>query len=279
MEQLTRIENDRDSLSMGSYGHKLLETYYKGIALGSLQSEAYVKARDISSKNYNLTNERKAAVLERFQYYWMKYSNSKDIEPLAQSKYAIKVNPSNGLPIDTIEKIPLVELGFSYRLLDTSEYLFVLEGMIDLIGLLDGMKVFMDHKWQDRRRSLYKKSIQFRNYSLVTKSFVGIVNYVRMAQKMDSSTFEREIISFSPGEIRQWKEELTEIFINICKSANSEEREQRWGSCSGKFGYPCEFTKLCEEFNPNIKENIKMGAYKKKELWQPWKLAEIKVEV
>ena len=55
--------------------------------------------------------------------------------------------------------------GFSYELLNTREYLFVLEGKVDLI-FTDFGGGFMDHKTQFRARSLYKKSLKSRTSSI-----------------------------------------------------------------------------------------------------------------
>lgn len=283
VEQLTQIDESRDSMLMGSYGHKLMEIYYRSIALGAGINEAYKNAKLYKLPDIiQLSKERQEAVEKRFFEYWIMRNHGinlgRDIKPACKEKYAVGIN-EDGLPFDTTEKVPMVELGFSYKLLDTPEYLFVLEGMIDLLGSMDGINLFMDHKWQERRRSLYKKSVQFRNYALASNCQMGIINYVRMAEKIDQHTFERDIISFTAQELRHWKQELIEIFIKMVNSAADEKREQRWGSCSGKFGWACEFTNLCEEFNPDMKQRIKDFKYKKKDPWTPWELAGVKVEV
>jgi len=283
VEQLVQISGDeRDSMDMGSYGHKLLENYYRGIALGLKPDNAYREAlKSPMPLGLKLSKDRQNAVLDKFQFYWLKYgagiNGSQDIIPDRKRKYVIKTDTATNLPIDTYEYIPMVEMGFSHKLYESKEYLFVLEGMIDLIGTVDGMRVFMDHKWQERKRNLYKKSVQFKNYALVTKSCVGIINYVRMADKLSDDTFKRELISFSPQELRWWNQELIEKFISMAKNLQTLKMERRWGSCSGKFGYKCQFTDLCEQYNPDIREAMKHAGYKKKELWQPWKLAEVQL--
>lgn len=271
VQQLTQIGETRDSMNMGSYGHKLLERYYKKIALGSNANQAY---ESVATANLDcppelpLSEERQKAVREKFMWYHCTYGlNGKDIVPACEPRYGSKIARLRGdPPIIT----PLVEIGFSHKLLDTPEYLFVLEGVIDLIGTMDGMRIFVDHKFQERKRNLYKKSVQFRNYALVTGLRMGMVNYVRMTQKIDAETYSRDIINFSPQEMRAWKEEVTGIFLRIAKDLQSDP-ERRWGACSGKFGYKCEFTQVCEEFNSTLRESMIATRYTKKPLWRPWK--------
>lgn len=276
VEQLTQVgPSERDSLSMGTFGHKLMEIYYKAIALGKTTSQAYTETLNYEpSADSNLSSARIESVRSRFLLYTLKFiAGGRDIKPSCKEKYKVLIDEMTELPIDSIEKVPMVEMGFAYKLLDTPEYLFVLEGMIDLIGMLDSIPAFMDHKWQDRRKKLHKKSVQFKNYSMVTNSYIGIINYVRMAEKVDNDTFARDIISFTPQSIKYWKQEVTEIFIDCSKEIKRGYRTKRWGSCGGKFGYPCEFTDLCETFEPNLRQTKKEIGFKKKEKWEPWKLA------
>jgi len=258
--------SERDSMDMGTFGHKLLELYYRGIAKGLTSEKAYKEASEIGTSmnpaDIKLSQDRKKDVLLKFQWYWLTYG----------------IKGHDLVPIMKNEK-PLVELGFSYPLLDTPEYLFVLEGLIDMLAFMDGMKVFVDHKFQERRRALYKKSIQFKNYAMVSNSNLGCINYVRVTDKMDATTFERSMMTFSPQFLRLWKEELIEVYIQIAKAVVHHKREQRWSSCGGKFGYACNFAPVCEEFHPTIKQAILDTKYIKVQKWEPWKSTESLLEV
>jgi hypothetical protein len=153
-----------------------------------------------------------------------------------------------------------VEVGFSHLLYEDDQRLYILEGRIDLIGSIaancpDG---WADHKFQMRARDLYLKSIQFRNYSMVLEKAIGVVNYIRFTQKLEigrnvkNPTLKRDLISFSRAEMLWWKSECISMFSKVENYVNHEgeymERHsgRNWGACSGKFGYPCDFTPLCE---------------------------------
>lgn len=153
-----------------------------------------------------------------------------------------------------------VEVGFSHLLYEDDQRLYILEGRVDLIGSIAGNcpDGWADHKFQMRARDLYLKSIQFRNYSMVLEKAIGVVNYIRFTQKLEigrnvrNPTLKRDLISFSRAEMVWWKNEVTSMFghvENYIKNEGqfSEQSARRnWGACSGKFGYPCDFTPLCE---------------------------------
>ena len=174
-------------------------------------------------------------------------------------------------PIDLFEPNPLVEKGFSFELLNTLDYLFILEGRVDLIGDLNGTLCFLDHKFQSRKRNLYQKSIQFRNYSLALNLPLGIINYIRLAKEVTKEdTFKRELIQFPLWEREWWRGELIKLFHHIASSMKSKEFKKNYSQCTGKFGYHCQFTKICEEHNLVTIDAIKEQHYKKKEEWKPW---------
>ncbi len=296
-EKLTSSNQVREDMAMGTYGHKLLEIYYTNIALGKTISESQKIAMDapidqehemvgiqckhcgifasgdfIGSekicKRFPLSQENRQKVRTRFQDYWMTYSKN-DITPLMGNPEH-KIVVENGIPKDVYVPKPLVEQGFSYELLNNESYLFVLEGRVDLMGTLSGYTGFMDHKFQSRERSLYDRSIQFRNYSLATGLSFGIVNYIRLHKEVKATTLERQLIWFTPQEREAWKLELIGIFKRIAHDMQSGEFPKRRNSCEGKFGYPCEFTKVCDEPLVQVGEAIKQMHFVKREEWKPW---------
>lgn len=266
---------EKTVMDMGSFGHFLLDVYYSGKCLGIHSQELYksVQAFDVPLDKFKLGEEHKNFVRDRVELYMSAYATKEDIIPDWKEVRDISFD-SNGIPIDSIRKQPLVEQGFSYELLNTKEYLFVLEGKIDAIGQMRGMRTIIDHKFQERAHNLYERSIQFRNYSLVTDAALVIINYVRLHKEVNSSsTFQRQVVAFNAIQKRQWKEELTEIFVQIAKMKQSNNYEKRRAACPGKFGYQCEFTRICDEVNPEIGKALLNSYYKIKppeERWKPW---------
>lgn len=295
-ESIVRDNEVREDMAMGTYGHKLLEIYYTALACGKSIQEAVAEARTFHiDGEFPLSEDIRIKVAARFNDYWMIYCANDIIPALGQPSLKIKFGPHKSIcdgvicdsckliipvngeenkcpnaPVSVMEPKPLVEQGFSYELLNDQDYLFVLEGRIDLIGTTSGQNCWMDHKFQGRKRDLYKKSIQFRNYSLVTDLSLGIINYIRLAKTIEKDTLQREIVSFPPWERKQWKSELIDIYKSIANDMDLGYFKKNRSSCAGKFGYACEYTKICEETNLVTIEAIKNQYYKKRERWSPW---------
>lgn len=279
--------DSKDAIVMGTLGHLWMENYYRAKALGKpiqdCTAEAFNACKEVDSLDqdpddnhtFPLDSEKRKIVLERCNQYWMTYSNS-DFIPACRDEYDIKIDPLTDLPIDSVTKIPIVEKGFSYELFNTREYLFILEGRIDLIASMGNSNGFgfVDHKFQLRERNLYPKSIQFKNYALATGLNLGIINYIRLHKEVSNKTFKRDIIAFNSQEIRAWRGELIDIYINVAKNLKADDSKwsfpRRRSQCSGKFGYACQFIHICEEPNREVGELIKVQQYKKKKEWKPW---------
>lgn len=297
-ESLTTSNNVREDMAMGTFGHHLLEIYYKSIARGASINEAVRNAlsapidtphvyddQNVCIKcgcyramiigatpelcvRFPLSDENRAKVRNRFGDYWMTYSVN-DIIP-ARGNAKLKISVIDGILKDSWVEEPLVEQGFSFVLLDTPEYLFVVEGRIDLIGELGGRQCFMDHKFQSRERDLYDHSIQFRNYSLATGIPFGVINYVRLHKEMKDTTLERKLMWFTPLERESWRAELIRIFKEIAACMSRGEWFKRRSSCDGKFGYPCEYVKICDEPLIQVANAMKTAKYVVREKWLPW---------
>lgn len=259
-QNLTITEEEKDAIAMGTLGHKWLELYYRYKTLGRPLQECVAVANGMNPDEVDTAPEdqgtfpldaiKRKKVKDRCQLYWMTYS-SNDFMP-------------------QYENAPLVEQGFSFKLFESPEYLFVLEGKIDLIASKNGSNFFVDHKFQLRERKLYNKSIQFRNYALATGLNIGIINYIRLHESVSDKTFVREPIAFSAHEMQQWRSELIDKYVEIAGMIEKNRFPKNRASCSGKFGYPCEFTKICEEPNYEVGQLIKIQQYHQKKEWKPW---------
>jgi hypothetical protein len=287
-------------MDMGTYGHKLLEIIYKARARGLKESEAIdlAFAYDIDketcrcSHGHNDHEEPLNFPIPKRLACTSTGCGCQDFVGVEFPLYApdrafvrdrvLDYTLIEGIAIPQL--VPTspehVEVGFSYKIYEDDERLYILEGRIDLLGQIANNcpEGWADHKFQARERDLYLKSIQFRNYSMVTGLSLGVVNYIRFAKKIEKDkTFKRSIISFSGQEQRAWKENLIEIYrkIEVAVRRNywldpSDEWRNR-SACSGKFGYPCHFTKLCENFfNPALIQIFQESEYRKKKEWRPW---------
>lgn len=253
-------------LTAGTYGHHLLDQYYKRVAMGDNLNDAFAFAigLDVDNGNpgsYPLSMEKRQEIKDKLLVYIACHPIDRDVKPLNADS---------------------VELGFSEKLYEDKTNLFIIEGRIDFIGHLgSGLTGFVDHKFQWKKQELYPKSVQFKTYSLVTKYRTGLINYIRMTKKNDEETFVRRIVQFSPYEIQRWKETLIATFFKMkaailddkwtgasdyyrnLASCNRQHREMSSGY------YRCEYTELCEETNSNVME-AKAKLFHVKPEWRPW---------
>lgn len=283
-------------LDMGTYGHRLLEIIYKERANGNEKAAYDVAiAYDIDKETCRCghSHEKHASVAD-FTACRSISCNCKDFVgvqfPLSnQERSQVKrrvleytMYEGSAFPELRATSPEHVEVGFSHLLYEDDRRLYILEGRVDLIGQIaqncpDG---WADHKFQMRARDLYLKSIQFRNYSMVLERAIGVVNYIRFTQKLDigpkafNPTFKRALISFSRAEMEWWKGEVTSMFNRVETHLTSRDgfSERNWGACSGKFGYPCDFTPLCENipFGQGLVQIKQDQDFVVKPEWRAW---------
>ena len=260
-ERLEKNDQNKKAMSMGSYGHSILEAYYKGVASGI--TNPMEKALELKPEpRLELTSEEIQIIKDKLLVYSYTYARG-DFVPASPDS---------------------VELGFSYNLFEDEKRLFILEGKLDhyqhtpSLGSYNGMRSIMDHKFQMKKHDLYTKRLQFRNYALATESNLFIVNYISMTKKTDETTFRRVAIPFSALELQLWKKRLIEMFmkvevaIKLNRGDYGEPRpfEHRWNSCENKYGYACQFADICECTNQFEIEQVKATKYHKIEQWKPW---------
>lgn len=249
--ELVQIKEPSQAIAIGTYGHKLMEIYYKAKACGGSSSKALDEALafdPLVGMQSTLDKPTIKSVQERFRLYTYTYLNN-DIAPLDSDA---------------------VEIGFSHPIYESDSRLYILEGRIDLLGTINGTQCLMDHKFQERHHDLYKKSVQFRNYALVSRRNLLIINYIRFAKEINKDTFKREVVSFSTPELEVWKQRLIRVFDNIEKSLKYNEFEQHWSACTGRYNSICKYTPLCEEWNQEIIDVKIRTQYWQREEWKPW---------
>jgi len=291
MNIVPRIVEPKEAMMKGSFGHKLLELYYKRAALGGDLSDRIKSALDHDiDKDCNCTcGHSPASHSNLFGNPMCKLcSGTKDyFHTFEQTKFPLPVPIRQGV-IDKFRMYAMtysmndfrphsaetVEVGFSERIYEDSEHLFILEGKIDLLGSLGQENIIVDHKFQERAHTLYKKSIQFRNYSMVTGTKLMVINYIRMSKSADKP-FERALVSFTKEEHFWWKRQLIDIMFRMIQQVDLASKglqvDQNWKSCNGQWGKPCDYTDLCEERDNEAVKLVKIkNNFTKKEEWRPW---------
>jgi hypothetical protein len=296
------VRDDR-ALDMGTYGHKLQERYYQAyrhtienqtealeyalavnmdrihcecghgadvhcadphLGLGISCSVGDCMCEEFKPAPFPLNQEKRQLVKQKFCEYIYKWTATGDFD---------------------VQSPRHVEVGFSELLYEDSERIYILEGRMDIASCLyNGTEVVVDHKWQVRRKDLYLKRIQFRNYAMVARKPFLLVNYCRLAKEVSSDTFKRAIASFTKPEMDWWRTELIKTYHEISgylmyplsanllsKNVLSPRRE--WGNCETGNGYAaCQFTPLCEEayLGPRMMTNRIEQLYTVRKEWRPW---------
>lgn len=249
-------------LHMGSYGHVILENYYKKRASGIPMLVALEESLNLPARNLD---EDSIQTVKRIIVSYVNHYGANDFIPASPDS---------------------VEVGFSYVVHEDEDRLYILEGKLDshslpMVGSMNGHRTFMDHKFQMRERELYKRRIQFNNYALATDSIQCVVNYIRFHKNLRDNTFVRQVHTYSRPELAAWRKRLIQIYDVIQSSMDEDDMDGSWfmsgyakneAACEGKFGYPCEFSSICEEeYNgPMVQQNVIDRKFHKIEEWKPW---------
>jgi hypothetical protein len=292
------FQPDEDAMDAGTYGHRLLDIFYrlksKGVGLndsvksmndydpdsdmcecgcskdfhcpltlapGVIECKRCKKCTKFRAHPFNLNTKSRTKVRNRVRDYLYKYQQD-DFQPLSEQH---------------------VEIGFSEPIYEDSDNLFILEGRIDLLAKLQGLDCLVDHKFQMKTHWLYMRSIQIKNYMLISKMPMAVINYIRLQDKLQPDSLVREIVTLNSVELATWHKRLIQVFFRMKKvlqaaQKDSNQAERNWNSCSGgrltydkdKPNY-CWFTPLCEEIDPAIAEAKEKQLFKIKEaIWRPW---------
>jgi PD-(D/E)XK nuclease superfamily len=290
-------EGTTPAMNAGTYGHKLLDIYYrcraKGLKIGDaidkaisydpdkdtcecgcadeyhllnpiLEEEGIRECQRCSKcltfrpRHFDLDVDMRAKVLNRIREYFFKY----------QHNDFVALSPEH------------VEVGFSETIYEDDSNLFVLEGRMDLIGEQQGLRLIADHKFQLQTHWLYPHAIQFKNYALIAKANLFIINYIRLHQKMEEGvTLTRRLISYSQDMHEAWKRKLIDTYFKVKNTIQSKEAEHNWGACKG-FGLTfkeaepkyCYFNQLCEcSGGKPMVDTIEKTLFKiRQDIWRPW---------
>jgi hypothetical protein len=255
------------ALDKGTVVHALLDVFYKCRGLGmnvndSLNTTFKTFDRQMElGKLPEIKNEDTKLIKGRFSLY-VTYYLSKDFKPLV------------------INNIPQVEVGFSIPLVDTPTHLFAIEGKIDLITT---QEMFVDHKSQERKYDHYQFDTQFLTYAMASGLKLGMVNYFGLQKEFkEGTTFRRMSLCFSHSHLDRWKERLHSLFLQMVGELNNIEEgfepSTNEKSCSGSWGYPCEFHTICEATDSRIQKMIQISQYEERPRWEPWTIKDLVME-
>lgn len=246
---------EKQALDTGTVLHALVEVYYK-----HLKREGPILSRQLALATLKRNMPRVSLTPDEIQFCKDRF--------LAYLLWT-QANHCEFIPVEVNGK-PQVEIGFSKILIETPQFLFIVEGKIDLIAQMGKERFVVDHKSQSRKYDHYEFDPQFRTYTWASNVRQGIVNYLGTQQKITEDTFRRLTFAHSTMQVQEWEERLKVIFYQMagCIVANHFEKNEM--SCV-KF-YRCQYTNLCESINPQTRDQLIKFNYEEKPKWEPWTL-------
>ena len=259
----------------GTYVHKLNDVFFSLRAAQrtqSSQAHAHAAMEFIKTAGtadaLGIGKDDERFLLERFLQFVLHHDSRKD----------------ELIPIKDPEGNPGVEVPFSKVLFEDADRMYIVEGRIDLLCMLNRgqVKAWADHKTQSRFNDLYHWKPQFLTYAWATGFNYGLINYIGLQQKINANTFRYVPIEFPEWKIEEWADKMLQCFRVIEEGLTGPIDPLQYfynrkieASCGGAFeSTPCMFTKLCEiePWNQRLKDFVMEREFELVEKWQPWKL-------
>lgn len=202
------------------------------------------------------------------------YIPEEDLEALRQRFFAYSIfwesDPAKPL---VIEGKLAMEIGFSVKIFESDEYIFILEGRLDRIATQQGIDFLLDHKTQSRKSDYHWRRPQFLNYILGAQlSGMNInklmVDYIGLQQTINKDTFRRDMFSYTQSAIKEWHQYLiNRIYKPIAENGDIWLKER--GSCEGTYS-PCLYNELCDAPSARAEQELIQLNYEKVEQHRSW---------
>lgn len=244
---LAPISRER-SLDIGGVIHELLRVYYFLRKRGGIEHERIVRAcikrgRHYLSKHSDLSAEDSEFVLFTFKEYTDYYRRE------------------TWIPQE-------VELPFVKKIHEDENFIFLIQGKVDLIISIPGIPglIIVDHK----TRSRFRAESKLDNQKLIYSKFLGIdtfiINQIGLFKtKPPKEKFLRpDPISYSEDFIGEWYNELIMTLKEIVAYKKLNFFKRNPSSCDKWAG--CIFKQWCNE-EPKRRENLINMTYKIGETW------------
>ena len=289
LEPIGRVE-DKEAMNAGTYGHHMLDVYYRArasrLSLNAAIESALTYDPDTDICECGCKKDLHKSVLDFQECTKCKsclhftphpYELGKDLREKVKSRFRDYAGKwaNNDFQVECPEH---VEVGFSEPIYEDDDHLFILEGRIDLLAQLSGLPCVIDHKFQLKRHWLYPRSVQFKNYAMIAKRGTMIINYVRLHKNTEEDTLARVPVSFMPHEREAWRRRLISVYFDIKAAITTGAFVTKWSACSGsgetydqaKPRY-CQYGSLCEEVALSTRASKESQLFQvRPEVWRPW---------
>lgn len=159
-----------------------------------------------------------------------------------------------------------IEAGFSKIIHEDNENIFILEGRLDLVTTQNSEILVGDTKTQAYKYDIYEFNNQVFAYLWALGANKFFYNYITLTLKPE---VRREVMYFSNEQIEAWRIETVKWYKRVKESLQTKEFPQSRNSCTDKFGL-CEFARICEFPNDNMKQWIIKSEFKQRKQYKAW---------
>jgi len=160
---------------------------------------------------------------------------------------------------------PLVEKTFAKLLYQNEEVIILYTGVTDLVVEFGNLHPPVDHKTYS---SYYKAAVmsnQFHGYCWARNAPNLIVNRIGLGKKIGQN--ERVIVSYTPEELEEWKNNATFDILNHYSQMKAGWFRKNYEACEEYGG--CTFKMLCNA-KPSARPILIKVNYKQVPVWSPF---------
>ena len=248
------------SLDIGTVVHELLRVYYLlkrngGITHDKIVQSCIKRGRIFVSQSSDLSAEDIEFVLYLFKEYCSYYENEQWI------------------PLD-------IELPFVEKAFEDENYLFLVQGRIDLVVKIPSQPdpIIVDHK----TRSRIKEESKLDNQKIIYSKFLGINTFLvnkfgLLKTKSNKERFQRDPVSYTEDYIEEWYEEFVKTLKEIIAYQKINFYKRNATSCDKWAG--CTFKQWCNSDRIKRRSLINMTYKVGEEKWDVGKTLEKRKEL
>ena len=201
------------------------------------------------------------------------YISNEDLDFLRQRFFAYSIfwesDPARPL---VMEGKLAIEIGFSVKIYEDDENIFILEGRLDRIATQQGIDFLLDHKTQSRKSTYHWRRPQFMNYILGAQ-IQGMpinklmVDYIGLQQTIGKDTFRRDMFQYPPSAIKEWHNYIIERIFKPVSLGKITFKER--GSCEGTYS-PCTYNDLCDAPSDRAESELIELKFERREPHRSW---------
>lgn len=243
-------EHKADSLSKGILVHDAMAAYYTAIKDGISRRDAIDAMIAAIDKKILKTDLDLPVAMEVKK---------------AATEYAMFRIEDSWIPL-------AIEQPFSYTIYEDDDYIFLHEGIVDLVIADVNIKMaVVDHKSSSRNSYVSSMSNQFKGYARAFSCPNMIVNKIGFQKTLPpAQKFVRSLMSYPQSVIEEWEQKVIRRMKRYAMMLNDPVAmdEANETSCDKYSG--CVYRSVCEQ-SPQVRENLLLANFRVRGAWDPFK--------